>query len=653
MLLLCGPGIGVASAQARYRMIEEPQWLKLQVTRVSGGLYMEGERQHSQFANGASADYNRLFVGPLIGLDLAGSIYHPNLCRLAFNSEGALGWEKEFVDSTTSETRDKFQYLGNLNASAFLLANKPYHGTLFGNYSHTFRDYDFFNRVTVDAWRYGAGLTYQHEPFTFNAAYAHRDEDVSDQAAPSTSHEDTVGFEAAHAREQGGTALTYSFNRYSRTDFGASSVGDDQVIALGDNERFGERQQFTWNNSVSYSLRETDVEDSQQLSARTDFNAQHRDNLSSHYEFNFDRYELPDFVSDNMFGGASLHHQLYESLGSTMSFNAANYETEGSGSSGYTRRFGGGLAENYTKRLGKEHRMRLSASVNLDHVETEGINRIENEPHNFSQPNGAPPGSVFLDQPNVLHSTIVVTDANDSQPPYVLGVDYDVFRNGSLTLIQRITGSRIPAGATFLVDYRTIPTPGGEYETLTEYYEARFDLWNYLWGLYFRYTKSSNNAPPELLVQDLTIYTVGTDFNWRWFRAGAEGQYYNSTESEYRSLSFFQSVFFTLDASSSISASFNESWVDYIDADRNEQNYRFTSRYQRSFTSRLGFDIEGGVAVRRGEGVDQTLATVRPNFQYRIGHTTINAGYDFEYEMYLDSEERTKHLLFVKIERRF
>jgi hypothetical protein len=297
--------------------------------------------------------------------------------------------------------------------------------------------------------------------------------------------------------------------------------------------------------------------------------------------------------------------------------------------------------------------LRLSASVNLDHVETEGINRVENEPHNFSQPGGAPPGSVFLDQPNVITSSIEVTDQNDSQPPYVLGVDYDVLRNGTRTLIQRVIGSRIPVDATFLVDYRTIPTAAGSYENLTEYYEARLDLWNYLWGFYFRYTRSANNAPPELLVQDLTIYTAGTDFTWRWFRAGAEGQIYDSSESEYHSLSFYQSVAFTLDAASTVSASLNENWVDYIDADRTEQNFRFTTQYQRTFTSRLGFNIEGGVALRRGEGVDQTLATARPSFQYRIGQTTINAGYDFEHEMFLNSEERTKHLLFVKIHRRF
>jgi hypothetical protein len=652
MLFLCGAAVS-ASAQARYRVIEEPRWLKLNVTRVSGGLYLEGERETTRFAGGSEASQDRLFVGPLVGLDLLGSIYHPNLCRLAMNSEGAFGWEHEVVDSTTSSTRDKFQYLGNFNANAFLFANQPYHGNIFGNYSHTYRDYDFFNRVTVDTWRYGAGFSYLNDPFTFNATYTHRDEDVSDLAAPSTSHEDTVGFETQHSREHGGTSLSYSFDRYSRTDFGASSVGDDQVISLGDSERFGDRRQFNFNNSLSYSLRETDAEDSRQFSARSDLNAQHLHHLSSDYDFNFDRYEVDGFTSDNFFGGAALHHQLYESLGSTLSLHAANYETDGEFSSGFTRRFGGGLAEDYTKRLGQDHRLRLSGSVILDHVETEGISRVENEPHNFSNPGGAPPGSVFLDQPNVIALTIVVTDQNDNLPAYVLGVDYGVLQNGTRTLIQRLAGSRIPVDATFLVDYRTVPTAPGSYETFTQYYEARVDLWNYLWGIYFRYTRSANNAPPELLVQDLSIYTLGTDLTWRWFRTGVEGQIYDSTESEYQSLSLYQSATFSLDAVSSLSANFSENWIDYLDADRSEQNFRFTSRYQRSFTSRLGFDLEGGVAIRRGAGVDQTLATARPSVQYRIGQTTINAGYNFEHEIFLENEERTKHFLFVKIARRF
>jgi hypothetical protein len=174
---------------------------------------------------------------------------------------------------------------------------------------------------------------------------------------------------------------------------------------------------------------------------------------------------------------------------------------------------------------------------------------------------------------------------------------------------EGMVAARNALGGQSVMDYRTIPTAEGEYETFTEYYEARVDLWNYLWGLYFRYTKSSNNAPPELLVQDLTIYTVGTDFTWRWFRAGAEGQIYDSTESEYRSLSFYQSVYFSLDASSSISASFNESWVDYIDADRTEENFRVRE------VADMVESIVPGSRVEYAEGASADARDYRVDFE--------------------------------------
>ena len=65
MLILSGAAIGSAQAQARYRIIEEPQWLKLRLTSVSGGLYMEGERETTQFAGGSTASQSRFFIGPL------------------------------------------------------------------------------------------------------------------------------------------------------------------------------------------------------------------------------------------------------------------------------------------------------------------------------------------------------------------------------------------------------------------------------------------------------------------------------------------------------------------------------------------------------------------------------------------------------------
>lgn len=644
-----------AGAQRRVQVIEEPQWLKLRLTEASAGLYSEGSFEETRFGSGSSVSHDRFFIGPSLGLNLDGSIYHPNLCRLLVLSEGAFGWETETVRSATgSVDREKLQYLGRFMGNASFLAQRPLNGAVFGNYDHTFRDYDFFSRVTVDSWRYGGRVNYREGPLYLTALYTHRDEDVSGQVAPSSRREDTVGFDGRFNRNRGETALTYTFLQYDRTDVGRTGSGTDHTVAISESDRFGSREQFRLNANAAYTRRDTDVEASDQISAGASFAADHRRNLSSFYSVNYDRFELGDFASDNVVAQGQLRHQLYESLTSTLLVQGSSFEAGDAVSDGYMRRYGAGFSEAYTKRLGTRHRLRIQNSLLVERVESQGVSRVENEPHSFdSGGGGAPPDSFFLNLPNVNEATIQVTDQNDTPPPYVRGLDYDVLRLGTRTLIQRLPGSRIPSGATVLVDYEAEPTPAGDYTALTEQFSIRFDLWDNLWGIYGRLNLYANTAPEELHVQDLVSYAVGTDVNWRWARAGAEFEIYDSSEASYRSARLFQSFNFKLDPVSSWGVDFSESWTDYIDADRQEQNYRAITRYRRMVGRGLTVDADAGVALRRGRGVDQTLATFRPNVQYRVGRMTLAAGYNFEYELFLDREERIKHLLFLRLRRTF
>jgi hypothetical protein len=656
LVLLAAVGAsGQAQAQQRFRRVEEPRWLKLRLTEVSTGVYAESTMEQTTFKKaGTSFGHDRLFVGPSLGLGVEGSVYHPYLFRYLIHTEGAFGLGQQTLASATTFERNEFQYLGRFLGSADILANKPYHANLFATYDHTFRDYDFFSRATVDSWRYGTRLGYHDGPWTFGAGYARRDEDVASLSVASRSQEDTASFEAQHERPRGGTSFNSTLNFYSRADFDRMTAGRDYNFSLADNERFGQRERFRLNSNASLSHRETPEETSDQLTVGANLAAEHRHNLSSFYDLTYDRYATENFSSANTLGRAELRHQLYESLTSTLTLQAADYEASDRAGSGFTRRFGLGFGENYTKRLGANHRLRISNSLFGEHVDRQSISTVENERHNFTDRlGGAPPDSFFLNLPNVNEATIVVTDDSDRQPAYLRGLDYDVTRNGVSTLIRRLSGSRIPAGATVLVDYEAEPSASGSYEALSETFQVRFDLWNNLWGLYGRVNLFVNNAPRELLAQNLRSYTFGTDLTWRWLNAGAEYEIYDSDQSRYRAARLFQSFSFSPDPVSSLSLSFSQSWTDYTDAHRQEQDFRFITRYRRAVSGSLALDLEGGVAIRQGPGVDRTLATVRPGLEYSVGKTSLKVGYEFEHEIFLDTEERTKHMFFIRARRVF
>jgi len=59
------------------------------------------------------------------------------------------------------------------------------------------------------------------------------------------------------------------------------------------------------------------------------------------------------------------------------------------------------------------------------------------------------------------------------------------------------------------------------------------------------------------------------------------------------------------------------------------------------------------VAFRRGRNADQDLGMARPGIEYFIGRTSIKADYNFEYESHLGNEERFRHLVFIRADRRF
>jgi hypothetical protein len=648
----------LSGAQAqRLRIIEEPEWLKMRVSEKSVGVFAEGRFEETTYRDsGNSITHERLFVGPSLGLELDGSVYHPNLLQYNIISEGATGWaQDEIRSSAETSRRDELEYLGRFSASANILANKPLNGLLFADYDHTYRDYDFFSRVIVDSWRYGGQANFTRRPFSFNAHYTHLEEESSGLDINTRSQDDITGLVARHERDRGVTVLNYTFNRHTREDFSRTGEGDDHNIVLSDSETFGSRDQFRLSSSVSYFLRDSLSESSDELIGNANLTADHTDTLSSYYDVNYDRFEIEDFTSENSTGRAELRHQLYESLTSSLIAQASDFEVSDEFGDGFTRRFGLGFSEAYTKRIGASHNVRLNNSLLAEQVEQDfatggGFITVQNERHAFGEGPGGP-DSFVLKLPNVLVGTIEVTDVNDTQPPFVLGFDYEVLQNGEQILIRRPPGSRIPN--VVLVDYQAQKPVDGSYQALNESFQIRFDFWRNLWGIYTRVNLFLNNAPREMTVQDLRSYTFGTDATWRWFRVGAEYEIYDSDQSEYTATRLFQSFNFRPNEVSTLGIEFSESWIDYIDANRSEENYRFISRYHRGLSRRLRANIEGGVAIRQGEGVDQTLATARPGIEYVIGKTSIRAEYDFEYQLFLDNEERYKHIFFVRARRVF
>lgn len=639
-----------SGAQQRAPAVEEPRLLRFQLREVSTGVYSEGSFENASYGDGSTTASSRhIFVGPLLGLNFDGSVYHPNLMTYQFLSEGALGWMSDRSESgQASSSLNEFSYLGNINASANFLANKPYNAGLFATYNHSYRDNDFFTRLIVDQWRYGGQANYQKEAFGVSGYYTRRDENTSGYGGLTQTHDNTAGINARSDRRTGGTTLNYTYNDYSRVDYDVPSGGVNNSVALADNERFGSLEQTRLNSRASYTRNEFEAAPNEEFATEAVLSTEHRENLSSLYQVSYDHYTTDDYTSSGIFGQAQLQHQLYESLQSTVTILGADNDTSGRFSTGYNRYYGGGYGFAYTKQLSSSSRLRIDNSFVLEHVDQKSIGIAENERHSFI--GSGTPDSFFLNLPYVDEATIMVWNVGRTRL-YIRGIDYTVFRNGALTGIRRVTGSDIDN--IVVADYRAAPSPAGSYESFSDHLGVRFELFDNLWGVYGRAQWFLNNAPPDLLVQDITSYTFGTDVTWRWLRAGAEYEIYDSTFSSYRATRLFEGATFALDDASSFGLDFTQSWTDYINSDDSLEEYRFIARYHRNFSSRLVVNVDAGVDFQRGMGPDRTLAVFRPALRYQVGRTTINAEYNLEYSGYLDIQHQQRHLFLLSIKRVF
>ncbi|HEX4085554.1 MAG TPA: hypothetical protein VHY22_11620, partial [Chthoniobacteraceae bacterium] len=208
----------VAHAQEYNETILEPQALRLQVTGAYGGVLAEGDYSTDSVIgqNGATGTYEQIFLGPVFGLDAAGSIYHPNLLSFTLDGEISPGYAIEKTRSSTynSDSGTGFTILGNYDARFTFLGEKPYRATLYITQSYTDQDLDEFTQTQVDTFTYGGTLGYQSGPVPFTLGAAEQWQNTYGGPYQITSRQESLSFDARNTRVSGESTLDYLYNEY-------------------------------------------------------------------------------------------------------------------------------------------------------------------------------------------------------------------------------------------------------------------------------------------------------------------------------------------------------------------------------------------------------------------------------------------------------
>ena len=638
------------------------RWMSLRLNEASVGLESEGNWEQRSVANlNETVTRESVYVVPTLGLDVEGSVYHPNLLQYDLKGQTGVGWQENTVDTADGGTRSDSLYLLRYQANAVLFKEKPLSASFTADKDHTTRDYDFFTRATVDRESQSGRVGYSEGPVPVSLSLTHTKEDVSGQSQPLSQDENTLFFSSYNERASGNrTDLSYTLSDYTRQETGAYiQEGTQHAVSLVDHEALGKKDRFKLNSSLQFNQLDVTTTTLGQADTTTRpstiftdheyLNVKHARSLQSDYNFSYNLQDSGMVKSDGYSASGALRHQLYESLTSTIDVHGQAFSSRGAGMAIDTTTHGIGLNENYTKGLGKWARLTLGYGGLFDqeHRDTLGTTLlIVGESHTLSDS-----AITFLDQPQVDLFSIQVWDATGTVSYREL-LDYLILPHGERTEIRRVVGGQIPEGGTVRVDYTVVSQPSDSFATVAHQFQVRLDFFDGLVGLYAQMNLQEHYAAKSLVLEDINDKVMGVDVSWRWVRAGAEYEVYDSNLSPYRSTRLFETFTFTPDPTTTLNFDMGQTWRTFGELNRGLTTYHFIARTHVRMTSALSVNVEGGIRLQQGEGYDRQLATARANLEYKFGKLAMQTGYEYEDETFL-GELRRRHFFFLGAKRTF
>jgi hypothetical protein len=281
------------------------------------------------------------------------------------------------------------------------------------------------------------------------------------------------------------------------------------------------------------------------VNGRTHFDWQHTDDLSTQYNLGGRWSELGGQGVTSLHPSFFITHDLYESLTTQVEIFGDLQDA----SFGSRYQFGGSISEVYAKRLGRWGRLaiRVSPRVTMTYDRPEADSAVGfDEDYPMTADEDLAPE---LSQPNVIESTIVVTNDN-CLPDRICepGDDYTVTLpvGGFVKLVLPAPEGDLTEGD--LVDVEYTYELGGRGDILGLNVNANADLWILeRLGLFGRYQMNDQKVlsghESDLRINSFERTVVGLQLLWPWFSARAEFEDYDATFEPFLGYSGRISVF--------------------------------------------------------------------------------------------------------------
>ena len=500
-----------------------------------GNWYLRGSIDGSERTQGntVTTEEQKLFEEG-VELNSRGYIYHPNLVDWTASLRMGLSQEWMLLNDTDRKTNGT---LLGYNLSSTFLKEKLVSVRAFANQSQSIRDQSFAATTRAENQRMGAVARLKGKfPASLLVETGTNTEESERRSVDSTiTH---INFKVADRRYRN-WLTEFEFDREdideTSTFFSPGQTTGDandrsKVIdeaTLSNNWLFGPgKDKHTLAGSVNLVDRKG-FSPNKRMFAEQRLDLIHSKTLNSFYRASIDSNESDSQTEETRNGEIGMTKKFYRSLDVTLRATGLD-RTIGEDKDEI---IGGFLDADYRKRtpIGM-----YTSTLNLGR---ERETRTSQGGQRFNQDRSVTLNGttyVLLTSSNIVDTSIVVTDTNNTLPAYIRDTDYKIRKTGQITEIRWLVGSFIGPNDTVFVDYITEGTGDLMFQTDHLRWRQHMALKRLPLSVYTNYTLRDETLltgnDPGNFDQDRT-FMVGTELDWKDLRVAVERENRESTIS--------------------------------------------------------------------------------------------------------------------------
>ena len=469
--------------------------------------------------------------------DTAYAVYHP---RVLVGRVGVdLGVNQDFFSGSEEDSGDDYGTLleYDLNGTFFDRRACPINFFSRREMSQVMRKYA--RNYDLDSDNYGLNLYWRNPWLPLHLGYHHTDDETDGLELDRRQQIDTVTMSAAHVYRNISSSQFSFYHSDDETDYGGVENAEDRKTDEYDLANILTWGRYARRSTLSSSYRYRDESGTTPISTsswRESLGWQLGRALRWNVDYENNRDEPLDTTRKEQVVRTWLEHHLYESLTTRLRYEQRTIDLDDSGEDYYD----GGINLAYSKLLPADSRVDIAYDFSYGETDRDGD---ANQRFILGESVVmAAAGTNYLAYHHVDAASIIVRSA-DRLIQYLEGVDYTVTQVGTRTGLELTAGSLINPGDRVSVDYVYLVDSGITFSSTSHQatasltlFSRRYRLYGNLYIMDQKLLDSDENLENDLLLSDVTSWTLGAQSYRGYSVYGVEYMNYDATTDVWQSL---------------------------------------------------------------------------------------------------------------------